>query len=101
MAPKWPALTRPSAAAAPATLIALNIEAMQPLAEFNTRMEVLIAQIKSVPLAQGSIKSATRGEIEARNAAQNRRDGLALLEDTLRDLAKSVGEYALQDELPF
>jgi LDH2 family malate/lactate/ureidoglycolate dehydrogenase len=34
-------------------MIALNIEAMQPLTEFNARVEALIAQIKVVPLAQG------------------------------------------------
>ena len=30
-------------------IIALSIDAMQPLAEFNARMEELISQIKSVP----------------------------------------------------
>jgi LDH2 family malate/lactate/ureidoglycolate dehydrogenase len=34
-------------------MIALNIAALQPLADFNARTESLIAQIKSVPLAQG------------------------------------------------
>ena len=34
-------------------MIVLNIESVQPLAEFNERMEALITQIKSVPLAQG------------------------------------------------
>jgi LDH2 family malate/lactate/ureidoglycolate dehydrogenase len=34
-------------------MIALNIESMQPLSDFNARMEELVAQIKAVPLAQG------------------------------------------------
>jgi hypothetical protein len=32
-------------------MIALNIAAFQPLAEFNARMDALIAELKSVPLA--------------------------------------------------
>ena len=48
-------------------MIALNIESMQPLTEFNARMEALIAQIKAVPLAQGFSEVFYPGEIEARN----------------------------------
>jgi LDH2 family malate/lactate/ureidoglycolate dehydrogenase len=46
-------------------MIALNIESMQPLTEFNARMEGLIAQIKAVPLAQGFSEVFYPGEIEA------------------------------------
>ena len=34
-------------------MIALDIAAFQPLAEFEARMERYIAELKSVPLAQG------------------------------------------------
>jgi LDH2 family malate/lactate/ureidoglycolate dehydrogenase len=82
-------------------MIALNIEAMQPLAEFNARIESLITQIKSVPLAQGFDEVFYPGEIEARNDAKNRRDGLSLPQDTLHDLRKVASEYGLQKLLPF
>jgi LDH2 family malate/lactate/ureidoglycolate dehydrogenase len=82
-------------------MIALNIESMQPLAEFNARMEALIAQIKSVPLAQGFLEVFYPGEIEARNDAKNRREGLLLPEDTLTDLKKIAKEFDLQKTLPF
>jgi LDH2 family malate/lactate/ureidoglycolate dehydrogenase len=82
-------------------MIVLNIESMQPLAEFNTRMEALIAQIKAVPLAQGFSEVFYPGEIEARNDARNRREGLLLPEDTLTDLKKVAREYDLQKLLPF
>jgi LDH2 family malate/lactate/ureidoglycolate dehydrogenase len=82
-------------------MIALNIAAMQPLAEFNARMEALIAQIKSVPLAQGFDEVFYPGEIEARNDAANRRQGLSLPEDTLVDLRKVAGEYGVEKLLPF
>ena len=82
-------------------MIALNIEAMQPLADFNARMEELIAQIKSVPLAQGFSEVFYPGEIEARNDIKNRQQGLVLPDDTLGDLKKVAIEYGLQRHLPF
>src|SRR6516164_7540669 len=82
-------------------MIALNVEAMQPLAEFNARMDDLISQIKAVPLAQGFDEVFYPGEIEARNDAKNRRDGLTLPEDTLTDLKKVAAEYYTQQLLPF
>jgi LDH2 family malate/lactate/ureidoglycolate dehydrogenase len=82
-------------------MIALNIEAMQPLTEFNARMDELISQIKSVPLAQGFPEVFYPGEIEARNDVKNRKEGLLLPDDTLADLKKVASEYGLQTHLPF
>ena len=82
-------------------MIGLNIAALQPLAEFNARMEALIGQIKSVPLAQGFDEVFYPGEIEARNDAANRKQGLLLPEDTLVDLRKIADEYGLERLLPF
>ena len=82
-------------------MIALNIESMQPMAEFNARMDALIAQVKGVPLAQGFDEVFYPGEIEARNDAKNRQEGLLLPEDTVTDLKKVAGEYDLQRQLPF
>ena len=81
--------------------LALNIEAFQPLAEFNARMERLIAEIKSAPLAQGFDEVFYPGEIEARNDARHRRDGLELPDDTLADLEKIAKENGLVAMLPF
>ena len=82
-------------------MIVLNIEAMQPLAEFNARMEELISQIKSVPLAQGFSEVFYPGEIEARNETRNRAEGLLLPDDTLADLKRVATEYGLEKHLPF
>jgi LDH2 family malate/lactate/ureidoglycolate dehydrogenase len=81
-------------------MIALNVEAFQPLAEFGSRMEALITELKGVPLAQGFDEVFYPGEIESRNDALNRRAGLLLPKDTLEDLAKLAGEYALESLLP-
>jgi LDH2 family malate/lactate/ureidoglycolate dehydrogenase len=77
-------------------LIALNVEAFQPLAEFGSRMEAYIAELKGVPLAQGFDEVFYPGEIEARNAARHRNDGLLLPEDTIKDLEKLAREYAVR-----
>jgi LDH2 family malate/lactate/ureidoglycolate dehydrogenase len=74
----------------------MNIEAFQPLAEFNSRMEKFIAELKSVPLADGSDEVSYPGEIEARNDARiARTDGLTLPADTVSDLAKIAGRCGL------
>jgi LDH2 family malate/lactate/ureidoglycolate dehydrogenase len=82
-------------------MIAINIEAFQPLAQFNARMEQFIDEIKSVPLAQGCDEVFYPGEMEARNDEKNRRDGLALPDDTLRDLARIAELTGLASRLPF
>jgi LDH2 family malate/lactate/ureidoglycolate dehydrogenase len=80
-------------------MIALDIAAMQPLAEFGTRMDQLIAGLKAVPLAQGFDEVFYPGEIEARNDALNRAQGLLLPPDTLHDLEQLGREFGVG--LPF
>jgi LDH2 family malate/lactate/ureidoglycolate dehydrogenase len=82
-------------------MIAINIEAMQPLADFNARMEQMISDLKSVPLAQGFDEVVYPGELEARHHAANTRLGIALPEDTLADLRKLANETGLNGKLPF
>ena len=79
-------------------MIVLDISAMQPLAEFGARMDRYIAELKSVPLAQGFEEIVYPGEIEARNDVRNRADGLLLPQDTWADLGKLADEQGL--ELP-
>jgi LDH2 family malate/lactate/ureidoglycolate dehydrogenase len=81
-------------------MIALNIEAFQPLAEFNTRMEQFIGEIKAVPLAKGFDEVFYPGEIEANNDTRNRREGIQFPEDTLADLRRVAAETGLEAYLP-
>jgi len=78
--------------------IAMNIEAFQPLAQFNSRMEKFIAELKSVPLAKGADEVFYPGEIEARNDARYRREGLVLPGDTIADLAGIAKRFGLAFE---
>ena len=82
-------------------MIALNIEAFQPLGLFNGRMEELIEQTKAVPPANGFDEVLYPGEPEARNEKQNRERGLELPKDTLADLRKVAERIGLVRELPF
>ncbi len=82
-------------------MIAVNIEALQPLAQFNARMEQYIAELKSVPLAKGHDEVFYPGEIEANNDIDNRRDGLLLPADTLENLASIARDSGLTGLLPF
>jgi LDH2 family malate/lactate/ureidoglycolate dehydrogenase len=82
-------------------MIVLDISVFQPVADFNRRMEEMIAGLKAVPLAQGVEEVFYPGEIEARNDVLNRRQGLILPEDTLTDLRKLADSCGLADQLPF
>lgn len=82
-------------------LISINISAIQPLADFNARMEQWVAEVKSVPLAQGFDEVFYPGEMEARNDALNRASGITFPEDTLADLRRIADETGLKALLPF
>ncbi len=82
-------------------MIAVDIGAFQPLAQFHARMERYIGELKSVPLAQGHDAVHYPGELEAASDLANRRDGLLLPEDTRAGLAAIAADTGLRDLLPF
>ena len=82
-------------------LIAIDIEAFQPLAQFGARMEQYISELKSVPLGKGYDEVYYPGELEAKNDLQNRKPGLSFPADTLADLARIARATGLEAKLPF
>ncbi len=78
--------------------VAFNVEAFQPRALFDTRMEEYIDRLKAVPRAPGCDEIFYPGEIEARNDVRHRQQGLVLPKDTLTDLAR-IAELARTGEL--
>lgn len=82
-------------------MIALNVAAFQPVSDFGERMERYIAELKSVPLARGFDEIVYPGELEARNDARHRAEGLLLPDDTRADLQGLAEAYGLQSKLPF
>ncbi len=77
-------------------MVAIHIAALQPLAEFNARMEQWVNEIKSVPLAQGFDEVFYPGEMEARNDARHREQGIQFPDDTMADLQRIAAETGLQ-----
>lgn len=82
-------------------VIVLNIETIQPLAEFNARMETLVSELKAVPLAPDFEEVVYPGELEARNNLRNREEGLELPPDTLEGLRQVAKRAKLESLLPF
>jgi len=74
---------------------AFNIEAFQPLSEFDARMDAFIGEIKSVPLAQGVDEIFYPGEMEARSDKRLRQEGIELPDDTIADLQRIAKERGI------
>lgn len=82
-------------------MVAMNIEAFQPLEHFEARMEAFLSEIKSVPLAKGHDEVFYPGEIEANNDLSHRRDGLLLAVETVADLKRIANQTGVSAKLPF
>jgi LDH2 family malate/lactate/ureidoglycolate dehydrogenase len=67
-------------------LIAIDIERFTPVADFTARMDALIDQILSAPLAPGAEAIKLPGQIEWERAQQRRRDGVPIDAERLDEL---------------
>ncbi|HEY4250271.1 MAG TPA: Ldh family oxidoreductase [Roseomonas sp.] len=76
-------------------VMALDVAAFGPRDVFETRIERMIAEIKAVPLAEGAAEIFYPGEIEARNEARHRAEGLDLPEQTRRDLSAVARDFGV------
>jgi len=76
-------------------VIALDIAAFMPPAEFAARMEQLIEQLKSTPPASGTPEIFYPGELEAGNADRQMRSGLLLPPQTMVDLDQLADELGV------
>ncbi|HEU5018915.1 MAG TPA: Ldh family oxidoreductase [Pseudolabrys sp.] len=82
-------------------MVAIDVAAFQPVAEFNAKMERLIAELKSAPRAPGHDEISYPGEMESRSDARQRCEGLLLAGETQADLRRLADEYELRALLPF
>jgi LDH2 family malate/lactate/ureidoglycolate dehydrogenase len=78
-------------------MIALNVAAFQPLAEFYARIDEYIRSLKEVPLAAGHTQVFYPGEMEKLADIKNRAQGLQLPQDTLSDVLRVAKEAGLGD----
>jgi LDH2 family malate/lactate/ureidoglycolate dehydrogenase len=71
--------------------IALDVASFGDPDGFTRRMEQLVDEVKSVPLAQGFDEVVFPGELEARAAREHLQQGLSLPRQTLDDLRQLAG----------
>jgi len=84
--------------------IAIDIGQMLPLGEFKDRMDWMIREIKSAPLAKGAERIYLPGEIELEKREMALVEGIVLPPDivaSLRGLAQDVGVDPAQFNLDF
>ena len=67
-------------------LLTIDINAMMPRADFEQRMEALIAEVKAVPTAAGIDEIFFPGELEDRHTERHRAQGITLAETTWQSL---------------
>ncbi|MGI6873347.1 Ldh family oxidoreductase [Amycolatopsis sp. 3B14] len=80
-------------------VLALRVDAVLDPAEFDRRIEDLIARTKAVPLAAGAAEIFHPGEIETRAEAAGRRDGVVLPAKTVEELHALAASCGLSLEL--
>ena len=73
-------------------LLTIDVSVIMPRAEFDARMEALIADVKAVPTAPGVAEIFFPGELEDRNAVRNRGRGIAVADNTWDSLARLAAE---------
>lgn len=76
-------------------MLALDVAAFQPLAEFHARMEAYVESLKDVPVAAGHRQVYYPGEMETQADARHRGEGLLLPADTLADLHRVAHDAGL------
>lgn len=84
--------------------IAIDIAQMMPLGEFKDRMDWMIREIKSAPLAKGAERIYLPGEIELERRERVLVEGIVLPPDvvaSLRGLVQDVGVDPAQFNLDF
>ncbi|RJF95478.1 Ldh family oxidoreductase [Noviherbaspirillum saxi] len=69
-------------------LITIDVKSMMPLSEFGSRIEALIAETKAVPKAAGVEEIYFPGELEDRNTAIHREQGINITAHTWESLQK-------------
>jgi LDH2 family malate/lactate/ureidoglycolate dehydrogenase len=75
-------------------LVALDVSRFGPVADFKQRMDALIAQIRSSPLAPGADAIYLPGELEFHRERERRRDGVPIEAgrfDALAALGRELG----------
>ena len=77
-------------------VIAINITAVRPLADFEADMEQMISDLKSAPKQSGIDEIFYPGEIEARSDKTLRASGITIPADTLAELREQAEKIGIK-----
>lgn len=80
-------------------LVAIRIDAFTPLEEFLDRVELLIEQIRSSPLADGAEPIRIPGELESHRQSFRAENGVPIPADRFDELLKTAASLDLDPEL--
>jgi LDH2 family malate/lactate/ureidoglycolate dehydrogenase len=80
-------------------VLAIDVAAVADPGSFGERMEALIAEMKAVPLAEGSEEIFFPGELEDRSRARTEREGIELPDKTVDALQQLAAETGVPLEL--
>jgi uncharacterized oxidoreductase len=73
-------------------LLLVEVERFMPLAEFTRQVTDLVAWVKSSPPAEGVPEVMIPGEPEARSEAARRAGGIAVEDETWRQIEEIAGD---------
>jgi len=82
-------------------MLALNVSALMPMAQFNERIDAYITSLKDVPVAPGHEQVFYPGEMEDHADRRNRAQGLYLAQETVADLRRIADESGVRWEAYF
>lgn len=82
-------------------VIVMDVKAFMPFSQYVERVERFIEEIKSVPRAHGVDEIFYPGEIEVRQDLQNRKNGLVLPLEVLKDIAETGKDAGVSELQPF
>ena len=80
-------------------MVAIDIAKFTPLEDFYTRVDELVAHVKSSPLAPGFDEILVPGEIEARREQQGSQEGITLDDETWRQIQETAAALGISVEL--
>jgi LDH2 family malate/lactate/ureidoglycolate dehydrogenase len=80
-------------------VLAIDVAAVADPGSFGERMEALIAEMKAVPLAEGSEEIFFPGELEDRSRARTEREGIELPDKTVDALQRLAAETGVPLEI--
>ena len=79
--------------------MAIDIAALQDVAQFKVRMDQMIDELKAAEKSAGVSEILAPGELEARKSQYNQKNGIAVSGATLKELLSLCAELSVEEHL--